>query len=406
MENATVKGRDIIMLGIQPWDLDIAHNFKNMAQVIARHNRVLYVNRPLDRVTRYKAPKDIKTINRLKSIKEGVNTLSEVAPQLYVLNPPVLLESINWMPHNALYTYMNKRNNRLLAKAIREAAATLGFKDAILFIDNDFYNGLYLPELLQPALSMYYLRDYLLAQPYFNKHGQFAEPEIIKKVDLVVTNSLYLTSYAARYNPNSYYTGQGCGDEFFTEAPTIFPDDIRHIPSPIIGYCGFLTDMRLDLTLMETMARLKPEWQWVLIGPEDDVFKQSSLHQLSNVHFLGSKPVESLPDYVHRFDVCLNPQKVNQLTIGNYPRKVDEYLATGKPVVATRTETMEDFADCVYLCNGPEEYIQAIEKSLQEKDNQQLIQHRIRVARSHTWENSVQKMYDAIRAHTPKQEKK
>lgn len=402
MENATVKGRDIIMLGIQPWDLDIAHNFKNMAQVIARHNRVLYVNRPLDRITRFKAPKDIKTVNRLKSIRKRENTLIEESPQLFVFNPPVLLESINWMPHNALYTYLNKRNNRLLATAIRDAAHTLGFNNAILFIDNDFYNGLYLPELLQPTLSLYYLRDYLLAQPYFNKHGQFAEPEIIKKVDVVVTNSLYLTSYAAQYNPNSYYTGQGCGDEFFVEAPSVFPEDIRHIPSPIIGYCGFLTDMRLDLELMIHIARTKPDWQLVLIGPEDDVFKQSSLHQLSNVHFLGSIPVESLPGYVHAFDVCLNPQKVNQLTIGNYPRKVDEYLATGKPVVATRTETMEDFADSVYLCNGPEEYVQAIERSLSEKNDESKIQHRIRVARSHTWENSVQKMYDAMVAHTPK----
>lgn len=41
------------------------------------------------------------------------------------------------------------------------------------------------------------------------------------------------------------------------------------------------------------------------------------------------------------FDVCMNPQLVNEITIGNYPRKVDEYLALGKPVIATKTLTMD-----------------------------------------------------------------
>jgi glycosyltransferase involved in cell wall biosynthesis len=396
MENARIKGRDIIMLGIQPWDLDIAHNFKNMAHVISEDNRVLYVNRPLDRITMHKSPEDVKTKNRLKSIREGSNTLETVNENLWIFNPPVILESINWMPHNFVYHFFNKRNNRLLARAIKNAAAQIGFKDAVMFIDNDFYNGLYLPEYVNAPLNLYYLRDFLLAQPYFNKHGKFAEPAIIKKVDAVVTNSLYLTSYAAQYNSNSYYTGQGCGEEFFVPRPEVFPEDVTHIPHPIIGYCGFLTGMRLDIELMEYIAQTKPEWNMVLIGPEDDAFKNSALHQMKNVYFLGNKDVKELPAYVHYFDVCLNPQEVNQLTIGNYPRKVDEYLAVGKPVVATRTETMEDFADCTYLCNGKDAYIQAIERAFKEKDDIRLIEHRIAVAKSHSWENSVRRVYEAI----------
>lgn len=396
MEIASIKGRDIIMLGIQPWDLDIAHNFKNMAQVIARDNRVLYVNRPLDRVTKHKSPDDIKTINRLKSIQHGINTLNEIEPNLWEFNPPVILESINWMPHNFIYHFFNKRNNRLLGNAINKAVKELNFKDAVLFIDNDFYNGLYLPDYVPSTLTMYYLRDYLLAQPYFYKHGKYSEPEIMKKVDVVVTNSLYLTSYAAKYNAASFYTGQGCGDEFFVPPPEKWPENIKDIPSPVIGYCGFLTGMRLDIELMEKIAAAHPEWNMVLIGPEDDDFKKSSLHQMKNVYFLGSLPASSLPNYVHYFDVCLNPQKVNQLTIGNYPRKVDEYLAVGKPVVATRTETMEDFADCTYLCNDLQDYLTAIENALATKDDVKLQEMRRSVARSHSWENTVGRVYHAM----------
>ncbi len=40
--------------------------------------------------------------------------------------------------------------------------------------------------------------------------------------------------------------------------------------------------------------------------------------------FSGSKNPLLLPEYIHAFDICLNPQVVSQVTIGNYPRKIDE----------------------------------------------------------------------------------
>ena len=58
---------------------------------------------------------------------------------------------------------------------------------------------------------------------------------------------------------------------------------------------------------------------------------------MDNVHFLGAKKTDELASYMEHFDVCINPQVVNDLTIGNYPRKIDEYLAMGKAVVATDT---------------------------------------------------------------------
>lgn len=396
MDKQTLKGKDIIMLGIQPWDLNIGHNFKNMAKVISKHNRVLYVNRPLDRITQWKAPKDIKTVNRLKSIKHGEKVLEEVGPNLWVFNPQTRLESINWLPHNFFYRWFNRRNNVKLAREIKKGMDKLQFKNAVLFIDNDFYNGLYLQDYLLVDYTMYYLRDYLLAQPYFFRHGKYSEPELIKKVDIVVTNSLYLTSYARNFNQRSYYCGQGCGDEFFVPAPSNFPADIANIKRPVIGYCGFLTEMRLDIELLEKMASRNEHWQMVLIGPEDEAFKKSALHKMPNVYFLGNKQEKELPAYVHYFDVCLNPQLVNQLTIGNYPRKIDEYLAVGKPVVATRTETMEAFAKCTFLCTGLDEFEEAIQTALDSGNDQEAIENRRMFARSHTWENSVALMYEAM----------
>jgi glycosyltransferase involved in cell wall biosynthesis len=133
-----------------------------------------------------------------------------------------------------------------------------------------------------------------------------------------------------------------------------------------------------------------------LVGPEDDAFRASSLHTLPNVHFLGSKSPDGLPAYINTFDICLNPQVVNEVTRGNYPRKIDEYLAMGKPVVATETGLMKTvFSAHTYLCNSPEEYITAIEKALAE-NSPALQQARKDFAATHTWENNVKEIYKAI----------
>jgi glycosyltransferase involved in cell wall biosynthesis len=70
--------------------------------------------------------------------------------------------------------------------------------------------------------------------------------------------------------------------------------------------------------------------------------------------FLGAQDVNRLPEYIKAFDVCINPQLLNETTKRNYPRKIDEYLAMGKPVVATKTIAMGYFKDWVYLAETKE----------------------------------------------------
>ena len=400
MENPRIENRDIIMFGLQPWDIEMGSNFKDMALEIARHNRVLYVNRPLDRISYIKHRSDKKIKARILSFKKKQGVLQSMQQNLWVLNPPILLESINWMPSGMLYNYFNKRNNNKIAGQIREAKDQLNFKSVILIIDNDFFNALYLKEYLQVDLMLYYIRDYLLSQPYFKLHGEIAEPAIIAKADVVIANSLYLCNYAKKFNDNSFYIGQGCDVESFIMNSNPVPQDVANIKRPVIGYCGNLTASRLDIALLENIATQRPHWNFVLVGPQDNFFKNSVLNKMNNVLFTGSKPAAELPAYVHHFDVCLNPQQINQMTIGNYPRKIDEYLAAGKPVVATATVTMEEFKNHAYLCNNAQEYLIAIEKALKEKDNSILAQARVTFALSHTWQASVQKLYNTI--YTPK----
>nr|WP_295925485.1 glycosyltransferase [uncultured Dyadobacter sp.] len=386
---------DIVITGQQAWDVEIGSNCKNIALEFSKNHRVLYVNSPLDRISLLKNSDDPKVAKRRKVVDGKADGLEEVLPNLWVLYPDQLIESINWLP-GFLFDVLNKRNNRLFAASIAKAARRLNFGNYIHFNDNDMFRSFYLKDLLNPRLSVYYSRDYMLAVDYWRKHGARLEPELIAKSDLCVANSTYLANYCARYNAHSHYVGQGCDLDIFMEGKDAAePADLGAIARPRIGYVGALQSIRLDMELLHYIAVQRPEWRIVLVGPEDNEFLQSNLHQLPNVTFTGSRNISDLPAYINAFDVCVNPQLLNEVTIGNYPRKIDEYLAVGKPVVATATDAMSVFAEHVYLGKSKEDYVRLIEKALAENSEARTAARRV-FASSHTWENSVGEIYKAI----------
>lgn len=397
--SVALPSEQFIIFGQQPWDTPIGSNCKNIALELSRHFNVLYVNIPLDRFTILRnSPQDQKHISYRRQVNKGViSPFEKINDRLTTYTPAIVLESINWLPDGVIFDALNYINNKRQAREVLRAIKKLNIKDFILFNDSDMFRSFYMIELLKPSFSIYYSRDNLISTDYFKKHGARIEPMLIAKSDMAAANSLYLKNYCARYNPNSYYIGQGCELELFDPDKNLEkPAEMQNIPSPIIGYVGALLKLRLDLTLLEKLATSRKEWQFVFVGPEDEHFKASPLHSMPNVHFLGPRKPEELPRYIAHFDVAINPQELNPMTIGNYPRKIDEYLAMGKPTVATRTEAMLAFEKYVHLASSADEYMTLIEKAIGEKNDMQLRTERISFARSHTWENSVQDMLKGI----------
>ncbi len=395
-QNSNITNRDIVIVGQQPWDEGIGSNCRNIALEFSRQNRVLYVNSALNRITSLKDKAEPRVQRRLAVISGKEKGLVPLQNNLWNLYPNCIIESINKIRIRAMFNILNKRNNKRFATSIQKAMDELGFKNIILFNDNDMFNSFWLKEFLKPATSIYYSRDYMVATEYFRYHGEKLEPQVIAKSDVCVANSPYLANYCRQSNPRSYYVGQGCELDMFTNlADKTIPADIASIPRPIIGYVGVLQTNRLDMELLAYIAEQRPNMSIVLVGPEDEEFRDGRLHGIKNIYFTGPKQPEQLPAYINTFDVCLNPQLVNQVTIGNYPRKIDEYLAMGKPVVATVTEAMSIFVVHTYLAANREEYLTLIDRALAEDSPERQTQRRA-FASSHTWENSVREIYKAI----------
>lgn len=385
-----MRNRDIVMTGLQNFYGESGSNAVNIAWKFAEKNRVLYVNYPLDRSTVLRHRKNPGVAQRLQDIKAGNSGLKKAAENLWVLNPPVILESVSRIPYALLFNFLTRINNKRYAKAIRGAMDELGMQNIVLFEDSDIYRTVYLKELLSPRLFVYYSRDNMTATRFYRHHGKRMEKEIMAKADAVLCNSQYLADLASQHNPRSFNVGQGVDLSLFREQESLG----QGTEQTVIGYAGALNANRLDIDLISHLAKAKPEWKIELVGPEDESFKNSELHNLSNVVFRGKQPMDTIPAFIQQWDVTINPQQLNDVTIGNYPRKIDEYLAMGKPVVAVETETMKMFEEVVFLAGDYEEFVEACERALLQKNEN--TEKRKTVARSHTWDENIKRIYEVI----------
>src|SRR5690606_17805391 len=99
--------------------------------------------------------------------------------------------------------------------------------------------------------------------------------------------------------------------------------------------------------------------------------------------FAGPKPITELPRYLHYMDCTIIPFKCNELTKSIYPLKVNEYLAAGKAVVSTNfSEDIAEFKNIVYLAASHEEFINNIDKAIEEKMSK--VDERVKTAEGNT----------------------
>ncbi len=386
-----------VFVSLQRINTDRESTSTCIARQLAKNHKVLYINPAIDRRTLLSGGGDQYTKEHIRAIRRNESGLVNLSENLWMYNPRSLMESINWIPSTRVFCYLNRINNYRLAGEIRKAVAEVGIEKFILVNDKDIFRSFYLKELLQPEQYVYLYRDYTLAFDYWYRHGKTLEPALITKSDVVVCNSFGFTDLTRAYNANSHFIGNGCNTDLFDgHKDWSEPADMQKIPHPIIGYCGALTEKRLDIDLLIRMAKSRQDYSLVLVGTESVAFKESELHKLPNVYFLGQKETRELPGYIAHFDVCINPQVVNSLTNDNYPMKIDEYLAMGKAVVATSTKTMQElFSTHTYLAETAEEYLLQIDKALME-DSPALQKERIAFATTHRWENVTERFVKAL----------
>ena len=100
--------------------------------------------------------------------------------------------------------------------------------------------------------------------------------------------------------PNRFFLEQAVDFEHFSNLKVEPAPELDGIPHPILGYFGSM-DYVMDTELMAEVARLRPEWHWVLLGLKSNLVRIAA----PNIHFLGSKPYRQLAALHSRNSTCV-----------------------------------------------------------------------------------------------------
>ena len=144
------------------------------------------------------------------------------------------------------------------------------------------------------------------------------------------------------------------------------PPELKGLRRPILGWVGAI-DEGLDLAPVEYTADRHPDWAFVLLGRVRGNPRLSYLEELGNVHLLGRRPSVEVPDYLGCFDICLDLRRQGRAFHDIIPRRIYEYLSTGKPIVThLLPDQVEEFPDVIYGAHSLAEYCRLCERALEE----------------------------------------
>jgi glycosyltransferase involved in cell wall biosynthesis len=254
----------------------------------------------------------------------------------------------------------------------------------------------YLSELTLPLqralkaeiLCYHRLDDFAILSP----KDRPLERAIEVKADLLFVVSMPLQEQYARQGRKAILLPNGVDLAHFSQAlneKTEVPKDLASLPSPRIGYVGIVDPLWwVDMELLIGLARVRPDWSVVLIGPTEK--RRLSFNVPSNLHLLGARPYRSVPCYLKGMDVCLVPFKKNAVTQACSPLKLYEYLAAGRAVVSTPVPDLAFLSSVVRSARSQDEFLAAIEEVLPLAHDPREQQRRLEVAAQHSWQQRAQ----------------
>lgn len=273
--------------------------------------------------------------------------------------------SINIVTPHLLDGLDQEQTNLALAQLLKQLLVNIDLEDCLFW----YYTPMALKfsDQFKPKFIVYDCMDELSAFKFAPPELVYLEKKLMAKADIVFTGGNSLFQAKRNQHTNIHAFPSGIEKEHFERArlKLIEPADQSGIEGPKIGFYGVI-DERFDISLIGQLASARPEWQFMLIGPVVKI-DQHTLPANKNIHYLGQKSYNELPDYLSHWDVAMIPFLLNESTQYISPTKTPEYLSAGVPVVSSAIKDVIDpygITNLVQICTNPAEFISAIESEL------------------------------------------
>ncbi len=355
------------------------HNRHYFCEALSKQNRVLFASPPFYLVD---------LINKIGSAKLPKSGVKPINNNLVTYIPSKLLFTNYRFP--MLHNLMRKQRIRTIRNLMKQQ----GMESPILLMWHPNYADMI--GNFNEKLVVYYVYDNLSG--YIggdDTRKSQAEIDLLEKADVtfVLSNELYKEN--KNYSGNIFLLPNAVDYDLFSTArleSTTIPEELEKIPGPRIGYIGTINE-KVDLDILEHIADSRPDWSIVLIGRDNyqvATEKERFYRFLdkNNVYRFDYREFSTIPSYIKGLDICLMCYVINDWTFYGDPSKMHEYLASGKPTLATNLPAIEEFSDVIDIPKTKECWIKAIDKGLNEQDDI-MKNKRIKVAEENSYQSRV-----------------
>lgn len=316
-------GTGLVVCSLEPWDDVWRRNQFLVRELLALHpnRRVLFVEPPFDWVheARHRSG---------RRRQRGVRPL------------PTDSRITRFEPAKVWPRVLGPLADRSLRRQVRLAARSLGFAQPTLWINDPNFAGL-AERTRWPAV--YDITDdwtEAAGAERFSRRVLERERQLFEECGAVVVCSEGLATTRRALRPDLAVIPNGVDVAHFT-TPQPRPPDLPAGPTAV--YVGTLHADRIDIELIERLAREAPELQVVLVGPDAlTAGDHQRLAGLPNIHLLGPRPYRDVPGYLQHADVVIVPHVVSPFTESLDPIKAYECLAVGRPTISTPVAGFRD----------------------------------------------------------------
>lgn len=298
------------------------HLFKH----IAKDHKVLWVNTVGMRAPALTVSDFKKAVRKIKKMILGEEASQKMVPgdlHLAVYQPPMV--PFPKMPGS------RDINRKVVVAGVRKRLAEMDIEQPLLI--TTVPNACDYIGCFGEKKAVYYCVDDFTEWPGLDQAlVRKMEDDLIEKCDMFIATSNKLYERLQRTGKPTTLLPHGVDVEMFSHLPAQEHPLLADIPKPRVGYYG-LFDERSDQGLLAAVAKRLPRISFVITGPV--VTDTSCLRAIPNIYFTGPVPYKELPAILTGWEACFLAYAPSQLTDAISPLKLKEYLASGKPVIAT-----------------------------------------------------------------------
>jgi glycosyltransferase involved in cell wall biosynthesis len=375
-------GRDIVCFSHDWSALPLSKT--HLMRQFSKDNRILWVNSIGLRMPSLGSKHHLgRIVQKLKAVAEPIR---EVEKNIFVFNPFSIPAFGN--------SKLRFLNTHMLRWQVRRAMRKLRFHRPVNWVFNPAA-GLLAGKLGEEEIVYYCVDEYTAFKGVDTNAMAGIERGLIAKADVVyVSAEKLLQSKRSPHAPTCLIRHGVDYDHFASalKAETSIPDEIAHLPKPVIGYFGLIDDDWVDIQLLLHVARSFSTGSVVMLG--NATMDVSALAREPNIHLLGRRPYSSLPAYSKGFDVAIIPFPISEVTVNANPLKAREYLAAGLPVISTAIPEVELLGHCL-IGRTQDEFVAKLQEALAAPGPNP---ERSRLMKSESWAARV----DLIRSQWPR----